>query len=86
MFDRVLQGTAAVAIEPERHAQGRHPRSNAQLPTREEIARAKQACLEERQRLREAGYPIAEDELEAGLRIANVISAAVYGARGELRK
>ncbi len=55
------------------------------LPTAEQIAAAKAQCLAERQVLRDAGIWIAPDEVEIGLRLANVITAAVYGARGEKR-
>lgn len=56
------------------------------LPTPQQIADAKAACLQERTALRVMGIPVREDELELGLRLANAIWSAVHGVQAVSKK
>lgn len=59
--------------------------TNSLLPTEAEITAAKMQCLKERTALRLMGIQVKEDELELGLRLANAITTACYGPKGEKR-
>ena len=83
---RFLQGSTAVAIQPDRDSEREDAPANPQLPTRAQVTAAKEACFAEREALRAQGFQIREDDVESGLRIANLIASAAYGVRGQYRK